>query len=237
LSDITSASDVTFLLGMAMIALGGSLMICGFNYFKGISKNARRMTLIAYIILLTYLLSIIYGIYIGIDVHMFVVENYDTLSFIVMYGVYILVLTSPEVTSNMPMERVLRSVDGVRSVSGISGDLGITSSDLSKIADGLNGSPSWGATVDGPVVNETSIKLDGGERTFMILQKWKGKEPVYVTMSSDPDGTLVQASRFIVTDIVPENGTMEECDHIRLYGPDGMVARLRINDRERCDDD
>lgn len=235
LSDATAESDAVFATGMIMIALGGSLMICGYNYFKGISKNAYMMTMIAYVILMAYVLIIIYGIYVGADIWTYILDNSDMVSFIIMYAVYILVLTSPEVTCNMPMERILRSIDDIRSVSGISGDLGITSSDLSEITNGLNGTPSWSAVADGPVEYETSIKLSGTDNTFMVLQKWKGEKPIYITMSADPDGTLIQASRFTVTDIVPENGTMEECDHIRLYGPDGMVARLKIKDRQRCE--
>lgn len=228
ITNITSDLDSIFFFGLALIILGGSLVMCGYNYFKGVSKNAYRMTLIAYIILLAYIIMISYYVYNGVDFQEYIRDNYDVVSFLIMYLAYILVLTSPEVTSNMPLQRILYDVNNVWSTSGISGNSTITPFDVSAIMDGLSDAPSWRRIDSGPVESEIQIRFGGDSGAYMILQKWKNKDPIYVTMSADPYGTLIQGSRFLITDIIPENGTVENCDSIRMYGPEGMVARLKV---------
>ena len=65
----------------------------------------------------------------------------------------------------------------------------------------------------------------------MILQKWKDSERIYVTLVNDDSGTILQANRFWITDIIPDVGEDGELTCIRLFADGRMLSSISVAER------
>lgn len=220
---LTSPDDIQFLFSLAMIALGLNLATCGVTYMNNTSKNARRMTLTAYAIFLAYFLEIVYRAFLGEDLLKLLISKYDTVAFLIMYGVYIVILNSREIRYNIPLERVLMDVDGIGNASGVPKGASISESDLALIREGLTDNPSWNSLESGPAGWETSLKLGGRSAGTIIFSKMRDSGDVLVTLVSDPDGTFLQGSRFFMRSL-----SLEGDSHAVIRGDDGIYMKIQI---------
>ncbi|MFA6710965.1 MAG: hypothetical protein WCR83_06565 [Candidatus Methanomethylophilaceae archaeon] len=229
IDSLTSDSDIIFFTGFVLLILGLNLMYGGVTYFKGTSKNATNMTITTGLIILAYFFMMIFSLSMGIALSDYVADNYDTVSFLVMYSIFIVVLMSDEVRANDPMERIYRNISWIESNSHTDGSASISREDLKLIERGLSDKFGWKMMNDGgPVEAEINVTMHGETDSTMIVQKWKDLEGLFVSVVLGPNHSFIQGLRFNLVAIRTENGTIDNCDHVRLYSGDGKSARLRI---------
>ncbi len=228
---LSSESTLYFLFGLITFLLGVNLVLCGVSYFRGTSKNARRMTMTAYLIFLIYCLRAIATIYLGTNPWEYFTNNYTVVTFLIMYAMYIFVLTSDEIRYGIPLEKNLIDLTGLRKSISIPNDSLITESDLKAISDGLAGTASWNKLNSGPAESEYMIKLGKEMPCTLILQKWKGSTCLYATVVTDPNGSFIQGARFRIDNMIRDKETAI------LYGNDGSKINIKIDIERKINED
>ena len=231
---LTADSDITFFIGFVLLVLGLNLMYGGITYFKGTSKNATNMTITTGLIILAYFLIMIFSLRMGVTLSDYIADNYDTVSFLVMYSIFIVVLMSDEVRANDPMERIYRNVSWIETNSHTDGDASVSRDDLKLIDKGLSNRSGWKMMNDqGPVESEIMVTMHGKTDRIMIVQKWKDLDGLFISVVLGPDHSFIQGQRFNLVAIRTENGTIDDCDHVRFYSGDGISARLKVESSEK----
>ena len=234
IDSLTSDSDITFFIGFVLLMLGLNLMYGGITYFKGTSKNATNMTITTGLIVLAYFLIMIFSLRMGVTLSDYIADNYDTVSFLVMYSIFIVVLMSDEVRANDPMERIYRNISWIENNSHTDESASVSRDDLKLMNRGLSDRSGWKMMNDrGPVESEIMITMHGRMDDTMIVQKWKDLDGLFISVVLGPDHSFIQGQRFNLVAIRTENGSINDCDHVRLYSSDGMSARLRVESTER----
>ncbi len=226
---LTSSSDVSFYIGLVLVAMGASLAYCGVSYLRGVSKNAERMKLITATLVLGYVVYIIYMVHWGQDFWQFFTQERDMMLMFMMYTIYILVLSSKDVYDNIPLVRMCTDTMSTRDAVSPVGSLTISNEDLDRMEHGLEDASSWDHPTGGPVESELHVALssDSGSSS-MIVQKWKGKDGLYITMVKDPDNSFIGVFRMHMTGIIRNDTGVE----LR----DGNGMRVMLSVREVTED-
>ncbi len=232
---VSYLSSESYLFGAVIALLGISLIYCGQSYFRGTSKNPRNLKLIAYAMMISYIVMMAFFFHYGGSVRDFLEQHYDIFPLMAMYGVYIIILSSDEIRVNSPMDKLYGTVRSIRENVHADPQSSISRNDAIMIYKGMKDRSSWKRSDDdGPVESEILIDITHSkDRKTMIIQKWRDQNGLNATIVNDPDGAFIQCYRFNFTNVEPENGDIDTCKYIRLYGEDEIFARLLVDGGRR----
>ncbi len=223
------ASDEQFYIGLVFFILGARLAAAGYSFYKGTSKNTLNMSIASYLVLLSYILVLAAYLHGNYTIESLIQNNYQTFVFIFQYMVYIMVLTSDEIQKNTVVEKIHSSISGIEHTVCVDPEARVNREDLLRINSGLSKPSEWTAVNDGgPAEYETTITLSGFVNNHILFQKWKDREFVYATIIPNSTGTFMPGRSMKVDSIIPENGSLEDCESFYFKGPDGIVAKLGI---------
>ena len=93
---------------------------------------------------------------------------------------------------------------------------------------------SWTPVCDGgPAECEKRYRFEEGRIPgTIILQKWKDSDRIYATVVSDDTGTIIQANRFYITDVIPNSKDEKEITQIRLFSDGRMLSSVLVSEME-----
>lgn len=209
---------------LVMVILGLNTMLSGRAYLKG--KTRARVTMILAMSLLT-LINILFIVYMYVeskDVGA-ILENYPHFVLLtVMYVIFIIILDSEKLRSRDWMEVHERTMAGICRTYHIDSDAEIECADAQALVRGIRDRCGWDSVADGgPVLHEhhSLIKNHRGI-SYLIAQEWAGADVIYVTMADCDSGTILQSSRFQVSEAELDDGSL------RLISPDGSMVQIAV---------
>lgn len=212
-----------------IIALGLNMAFSGRAYLMGSSRARTMMMRSATVFMLMAMIYIIYLYSDSHDIAKIVRENANTVLLGLMYFTFIMILDSEKLRRLDWLAVHNRTVDGIRRTYSINNDAVMLYSDARKLANGLTSAEGWAYTTDGgPVSRELRFDiLNGDGMTSVIAQIWHGCEGIHLTMTDHLDGTIIQASRVRVCEVVVDE------DHVAMMSTNGTMLRLGLTEEFR----
>lgn len=234
LSSIASESDMMFIIGLVMFGMGVNLMYSGFCYLKDTSRGRFGMTMASALLALLMIILI---------VMMSVSEETSAYDMSVIISCFISLIQYSIVLLLMDMEvfrfgsfneKALRKMDDIRRTYAPAPDMAITRDGGIVLKHMFDDRSSWTPVEDGgPVECEKKLCMEEDRaKSVMILQKWKDSDKIHATMVVDDNGTILQANRFSISDVVADNDDDSGFKNLRLYADGRMVANLAIAETE-----
>lgn len=209
---------------LTIVILGLNTMLSGRAYLKG--KTRARVTMILSTALLT-LINILFIVYSYIDTKDIaaILENYPQFVLLTaMYVIFIIILDSEKLRSRDWMEVHERTMAGICRSYHLDPDAEIEREDAEELVRGICDGCGWSPVSDGgPVVREhhSLIKNHGGI-SYLIAQEWADASVIYVTMTDRDSGTILQSSRFQVSEAELDG------DSLRLVSPNGTLVQIAV---------
>ena len=209
-----------------IIALGLNMALSGRAYLMG--RSRARITMmggsIAFLLLAVILLVYMYSE--TTDAFYVLSTQPNTVLLALMYFTYILILDSEKLRKLDWLEIHNCSMDKIRHTYCLDRNACISRSDAESLAKGMTTAEGWNAVRDGgPVESEICVRIsdDSGE-SYLTAQRWKGSDAIHATVTDHRSGTILQASRFAITDIEMCDGTMT------IVASDGNMIPVRIEE-------
>lgn len=212
-----------------IMALGLNMAFSGRAYLMGSSRARKMMMMSASAFLLMSIIFIVY-LYSGThDITAVLRDNANTAILGLMYFAFILVLDSESLRRLDWLAVHNRTVDGIRRTYHLSNDAVMLASDAEKLAGGMASADGWMTPSDGgPVSRELRFDILNGEgMTSVVAQIWSGCKDIHLTMTDHPDGTVIQASRIRICDIMLDDAC------ITMTGTDGTAIRVGLTEEWR----
>ena len=155
-----------------------------------------------------------------------------------LYCVYIFLLSSEEIRSRELLEHQSRALDGIRTTYICDPNAHI---DREVAIDVANINGNWGMWKDkrgwGPVEYEYRFTIKNRhDHTYVTVQKWNDSDRLYFTVAKNHHGSLLDANRFAVDEILLD-GSPEECNNIRFFNKEGLYIQIPVQDRKENDID
>jgi hypothetical protein len=223
-------SDVMFIAAIVMIALGVNLFVSGYNYLHDTSRGRFGMTMGSAALDLMMILMIVITFTSG-DGSDEEFRNMIVYSIsVVQYTLILIIMDSDEFRFSSLREKSVKKLDEVRLTYTLTPGMHVSRDDALVLKHMFDDRSSWSAVEDGgPVECERKLWIfEEKVASVMILQKWKGSDRIYVTMAADDKGTILQANRFWITDVVaddPDDGTFM---NVRLYADGAMLSNISV---------
>lgn len=209
-----------------IIALGLNMALSGRAYLMG--RSRARITMmggsIAFLLLSVILLVYMYS---ETKDALYVLRTQpNTVLLALMYFTCILILDSETLRKLDWLEVHNCSMDKIRHTYCLDRNARISRSDAESLAMGTSAAEGWNAVLDGgPVESEICVRIsDDSGGSYLTAQRWKGSDAIHATVTDHCSGTILQASRFAITDIEMCDGTMT------IVTSDGNMIPVRIED-------
>lgn len=224
---------IGFVFSLVMLVLAINLMVTGISYMRGRSRGRFGMMFSSAIMLALTLVEVyedatMYNIPVG--------DLFTTyLTSWIMCGLYIILFImvgSEKARSSLPMTIDLNVFSKVRRLGANEPSTYITRREARELVKAFDDRSGWTDVTDGgPVEKEIRCTLYNYlvEETSMIVQKWRGSDKMYISISEPSDGSMLNAYRLSVDSISPD-GSIDTCETISMYGERGSAYRLKVKD-------
>ena len=222
----------TIYLILALIGL--NLIITGISYLRGTTRGRIVMMVSTSLLIVINASTIIYGVHIGMSLVEYIQTMPGTFVMIVMYLVLLGILNCEQLRSRDLMEIHNRTLDKIRCTWCTMPNAYIPRDVARKVASMFVDRSGWTRVSDGgPVECEYRFQI-GNQKdvTHVLMQKWKGYESIFLTISDHLDGTLLHAYRFEATSVAVENDDVSSGTWMRLNSDVGTCLGLEIRDSE-----
>ncbi len=229
LSMAGSSSSFIFIVALVMIGLGVNLVYSGYTYLNDTSRGRFGMTMSSALMCMLIILTIAYEtVYFeGTESTLVIIGYFIGL---VQYLLILLILDSEEFRFSTWHEKAIARLEKIRTTYSITPGTYISREDAKSLKHMFDDRSSWSSVNDnGPVECEKRLKVfDGRIPAIMILQKWKGSDKIFVTMVNDDEGTILQANRFCITDVIADDDDDSRFMNVRLYSEGRMLSNISV---------
>lgn len=217
---------------LTIIAL--NLMISGMSYLRGVTRGRKTMMLSTSLLIAANVSIILYGVHSGMSLVEYFRYMPGTVIMIVMYTVFLGILNCEQLRTKDLQEIHNRTLDEIRCTWCTMPDASIRRDAASVIYRMFRDRSDWTPVQDGgPVECEYRFEISNKKGTsHALVQKWKGMDPIFLTISDHLDGTLLHAYRFEATSVIVENDDAVNGTWMRLDSDSGTCMNLRIADIE-----
>lgn len=218
--------DAMFIAQMILLALSINLMVSGTSYLRGRPRGTLGMMTKAMLLLAINLFNIVAGVRLGIynDLADALREDPVMTVQIFLFFIFLNVLDSDEARSYNTKNRLSDSTEALRHTKTLDGKSYI----LLKDAVALNSKTfeGWYRPRDGgPVELEYrfAIHTTGGA-SYVTVQRWRGKDAYYLTITDHERGTNIRATRMSVDTMY----MTDDATFFRIVGHDHFYINMHV---------
>ncbi len=226
---IIEGFPIGMIYGLAILAIGSSLLYTGVMFFKGYSRAYRRMIYTSSLIFVATVLILAGTLvwdeaYIPSQFVTSIILSSGNVLMGILYGLLAVVLNSEMVRSNGYYEKVGRSLSDLGLMVNTPSGMMLSPSDARTLSAGFSDCAGWTKVEDdGPAEFEHLFSIsDGRNVQHVTAQRVSGMDGVFITLSEKRGGTLLQAFRFRAEEMEIADG------EALLYGADGRLLRFPL---------
>lgn len=223
-------SGLKFVFAIVMIGISVNLCITGIFFVMRTVRGRGSMMLTTAFMLVLNVGTIMFLMDTEMEnlEYLFVYEP-DVLALILMYVILLGMLSTESVRKSGSMERYNDLLSTIWRTNACSSDSFILSSDADTLGKAFTDRSSWKVYNDiGPVDREFVFRIfhKGDEISYVRVQKWKTSDSLYFVISDHIEGSLIDAYRFRVDELMLKDGM------ITMFNDDGLHMRLTVTERE-----
>ena len=236
LSYIFNPNTPVFVFGMVLAGMSVNLCYTGYCFISGSTRKRESMILTVAGMFLANIVMIAFCIqFLGMSYQMILEDSPDTIAQLAMYLLLFMALGTEDIRNSSRDEQLNRAVAGMRHTMSYLKGTFIGPKAARIICAAFNDRSEW-TDMDGhgPVESEFVCLLIHGKKDFsyMRFQKWKGEDPIYITITAQRGGSVIDAYRFKARSIVPAGGDPLTCGTITIYGDGVQYMVLRVKRRQ-----
>lgn len=234
--DTELITAVIFIFSIVMMGVSLNLCYSGYIFLRGETRGRTSMTFSAsFMVVVTFAIMIVLTQTMGVPITTVITIHPEYVIMIAMYLILICMLGTETVRLSCRDEHYLSILNGIRKIHASSDQAYIYRGQAKVLSEAFRNRDEWmRMDDDGPVEAEYSFELynRADDRSYVTVQKWKGEDELYFTISDHNSGSLFNAYRFACTDIVPE-GPSDAIDKLTLYGKDVQMQIIVKEEPER----
>ena len=228
-------SLVMFSLGMVMVVTSLNLCYTGTVFIRNLTRSRVSMIITSFLMLVLNLAMLLMMKEMTEESIWDVIESSpDIAAMTVLYLILICMLGTYQVRMTALDEHYTSILNGIRRTSATSIGSYVYRPVAATLSKAFTDRSHWVKVDDGgPVEQEFRFVLHqlGSDRSFVRVQKWKGRDELFFTISDHQHGSLINAYRFSVKEIITE-GDLDTCGYIHLYGNDTHI-QIVVRDAEK----
>ena len=233
LSEVETASgllsiftDIMFLAELVMVGFSVNLMISGISYLRGRPRGTigmmNKAAFMGGINVFSLLLMVRTGEYASV-IEALKCEPVTTIQ-IVMFFVFLNMMDTDEARSYNTKNRLRNSTEALRHLKTVDDKAYVELVDAQRLAD-----PSfagWRRVTDGgPAEWEYVFAINSsGGASSVTVQRWRGSDKFYLTISDHRYGSIIRATRLSVDHIA----MTEDQQELRIHGSDHFIIRIGV---------
>ena len=229
---LANPSDLFFAIAIVMIGMGVNQVYSGYNYLRDVSRG--RFGMIFGSAALALLMVII--IVSTASAEESLDPDYDaqlilsSVIYLAQYVLILLIMDGDDFRFSSWNEKSVRKLDEIRLAYTLTPGMRFPRPYAVVLKHMFDDRSSWSPVDDGgPVECETRLRIvDDKATSVAILQKWKGSDRIYMTVTPDDVGTILQANRFWVTDVVADDKDDGKFTNLRLYADGTMISNVSV---------
>ncbi len=231
--DLDPIFMVMFLIGIVYLYLAGSLLHTSYSYFKKRSVKRTNAMAVALVMISIEIIPMALMIRDGMSIMEYMEDYKGGVFYILLYLAFFVLLDSDQVRLSTVYEGAHSSMRDIRLTYAPDSLHGISADDVDLLMQPSK-NKGWTPIDDGgPAEIQMKFPIKKlRESSYVTVQKWKGSDSLYFTISSNPSGTLINAKRFEVVHISLDGKDAYSSTRIRLYSPDGSVTEMDIEQPE-----
>lgn len=232
-TDSSVFATVVFIGTIVMLIAALNLCYTGYVYLRG-NMRGRKGMYISALVMIALMCALI-----GVSAYFQKLSLYEIIMgypketvTIILYVLLLWMLSSQRIREFDKSERYVSVLNGIRRTEASVSKSYIYRSVAADLCKAFEDRSSWVKIDDeGPVEAEYHFKLNNrnDDHSCVIVQKWKGRDDIFFTITGYEYGSVMDAYRFVCKKIVPE-GSIEDCARIHLYGDDSHLQILVKND-------
>ena len=225
---LSEPSLFALIIGGTFLINGVNLLYTGTEYLKGTSRGRAGMMASAAILAIVQVFTIL--LYYQTDaLDSSYDDAYDLLPSVItliQYVVLLLILDTGELRYGSVKEQANTKIESIRKTDALTAECVLKRNDAEMLKGMFADRSSWTAVDDGgPVESEIRIRLiEARVSSCMILQKWRGHDTVYATVTSNVNGSVILANRFCITGVYAD----QDLAHVCLLNDGGIAARFAV---------
>lgn len=232
-------SDIFFIYGLLILLFSLNLMASGVSYLRDRPRGTLGMTVRTVFLMMMCLadlyLMIKLGGYGGVgEVFLSAPDEFIN---VLMLFLFLVVMDTTEARESNWMERFAVSLGAVKRMGSTDEKSYVDLSDATRLCDPSHS--SWTPVDDGgPAEAECILTVHGAHGdAYMTVQKWKGIDDCFVTVSDHLGGTMITATRFRMEGASLEDGgarlLIRGGNHFRLAMK--VRSQIQFDDPEEAD--
>lgn len=221
------------MVSIVVCALAINLMISGRSYLKGVSRGRRLAMISTFLLLMVCVTLFITLMHAGLGLVDCMKLMPGAFVMSIMYAFFIGILDSEELRSSDILAIHNDTLDKIRCIQYTDPRTSIPRETALVLAKVFEDRSDWHPVDDGgPAECEYRFVIENKDKgSEVLMQKWKGSESIYFTISDYLDGTILQAYRF-EADSVCTDGDPSICSWVRIFGKKGVCMQLAVDDPE-----
>ena len=223
---LSIVSDIMFLSQRVMVVLSVNLMYSGISYLRGRPRGTVGMMLKAAFMGAVNMFVILIGIRSGEYDGIIGAVRSEPVTFIqiLMFFIFLNMMDTAEARSYNTKNRLRLSTEALRHMRTVDAKSFVELADAEVLTD--PGYGGWTRVQDGgPAEWEFNFAINSvGGASSVTVQRWRGDDKYYLTISDHRYGSNIRATRLAVNSIV----LSEDKTQIRILGSDHFTIRIRV---------
>ncbi len=222
----TFISDAIFIVQIVMLALSLNLIFSGYSYMRGRPRGTLGMMTKALLMLSFNVLLIVFNVYLGTYKGVLDALQQDPVTTvqIFLFFVFLNVMDTDEARSFNTKNRLSNSTEALRQTKTLDGKSYIYLKDALALDSATY--EGWNRPRDGgPVEFEYRFAIHNqGGASYVTVQRWRGKDTYYLTISDHERGTNIRATRMSVDRMY----MTEDQLNFRIVGRDHFYINMNV---------
>ena len=217
-------SDLKFYYTIVMLIIAFNMALGGYNHLTVRTRNPTMMRITAILMLSVYLVALIYMYVNELPIRSVLSSTADLLWYLPLYVALLVILSTKEITHNVPITRIKRYSRSMSFAAYIGDYVSVSEEDADAIREGLTDTSGWQErSVANMHVRERRItfRTDIGDRD-VILNRVSGIDGLLISVIDDSTDSFVAGKRFNVRSYKESRDVME------LYDSNGVCAVIRV---------
>lgn len=234
-NSLSSTQLVSFIIGLVMIGMGINLLVSGYNYLNDKARGRFGMTVSSSIMSIVLIYSIFLSTNMGLAGNLGKLDDVASdIIAVIQYLILLVIMDTEEVRFSSVKERAVAKLRSISVTRTLESGFTLQRKDAITLVHMFEDRSGWSAVTDGgPVdcekrINFVKARIAG----VMILQKWKDSDRIYATVVNDDKGTILQANRFSITDVVPDVYNDTDFTNIRLFSDGRMLSSISVREND-----
>lgn len=234
LSMLGNSSNFIFVIGIVVVAMGVNLVYSGYSYLQDVSRGRFGLIFGSSVLAIIWTAMLVTSVTGAFGVETDTGSLIVNVVYLIQYLLILLIMDSDDFRFSSWNEKSVRKIGDIRVTHTTTPGTYIERQDAKIIKHMFDDRSSWSPLDDGgPVECERKIRMaDDKITSVMIMQKWRGSDRIYITVVTDDDGTILQANRFSVTDVLADDADDERFMNVRLFSDGTMLSNLSVKPSE-----